>query len=181
MRWAVPPKLFSAPTPTPLHVAAFQKPRSRTRLVLAFKASRCHSSSDTKACTTLTPCAAPGCSRAPWALVGCGCLGEVREEGSATNHVCVGATIWRRVEHGARITDLLEAQGPVGVVSRPLAPALLSSPTYRFLLEAGPKTQEAPHAFADGKTLEGDSCPGINAGPARAWPFATRSCAGASK
>ncbi|EPQ05384.1 CCAAT/enhancer-binding protein alpha [Myotis brandtii] len=46
--------------------------------------------------------------------------------------------------HRVRVTALLAAQGPVGVAARPLPPAQRSSPTYRLLLKAGPKTQEAP-------------------------------------
>lgn len=113
-------------------------------------------------------------------LAGSGCLGEAEEGGPATDHVCAGATTRPRMGPRVRVTVLLVAQGPVGVAARPLPPAPRSGPTRRLLLKAGPKTQEAPLAVADSRTLEGDSCSDINAGPARAWPFATRSCAGAS-
>lgn len=170
------------PTPTRLllHVAAFQKPRSRTGLVLAFKASRRHRSSETKTCAPPSPARRLGAAGVPafgWKWVSSGGYGR----GPATGHVCVGATARPRTGHRVRGTVLLAARGPVGVASRPLPPAQRSSPTYRPVRKAGPKTQEAPLVVADSRTLEGDSCSDINAGPARAWPVATRSCAGASK
>lgn len=141
-----------------LHAAAFRRPRAQAGLVLAFKASPRRSSSETKTCPPPTPCRAARCSRVPWLSAGSGCLGEAREEGSAIDHVCVGATARSRVEHGARVMVWLAARGQ-WALRRGL------SHNSRSLRMAGSKTQEAPLAVACCQTLEGDRRPGINASP----------------
>ena len=62
-----------------LHVAALQKPRSWTGLILAFKASRRHSSSETMTCPPPALGAAAGCSWPHGPLARSGCLAEARE------------------------------------------------------------------------------------------------------
>lgn len=132
--------------PTPALSLRRRLPESPVHLglVLAFKESTHHSGSETKTCSPQNPCAASECSRAPGPLAESGCLGKAREGGPpATDHVCAGTTTRPRVEHRARVTVQLAAQGAVGVAPRPFPASAANEPHSPPRQQAGAKTQEA--------------------------------------